>query len=392
MKVLANDGLEAQGIHLFEQAEIEIDVNKKEPEDLVQTIGEYDGLIVRSRTKVTSDVIEAGKSRLKIIGRAGVGYDNIDVDAASKNGIVVKFAPHGNTNSTAELALTLMMSVSRNIPQAHVSLKNSVWKKKPFRGSELSGKVLGIIGCGRIGQRLAQLVRGFDMKVIGYDLFPRSDSRIEYMSMEEVLAKADYISIHAGGTTELIGGKEFKLIKPSAFLINASRGVNVNEEALYQALKDRAIAGAGLDTYIDEPKTEGQEFNKKFKELDNVVLSSHLGASTNEAQEKTGIEVAEVVIGFLKTGNWRNAVNVGEEVDVQEKPTWPVFIYHRDKPGVFAHLDNIFAEHNINIREISGRKFADRETAAAVYMVEGKPEEELLAALEAIPDVFCVKR
>ena len=392
MKVLANDGLEAQGINLFEQASIEIDVNKKEPEDLIQTIGGYDGLVIRSRTKVSKELIEAGKSRLKIIGRAGVGYDNVDVDAASENGIVVKFAPHGNTNSTAELALTLMMSVSRNIPQAHASLKNSVWKKKPFKGTELSGKVLGIIGCGRIGQRLAQLVRGFDMKVIGYDLFPRSDSRIEYMSMEEVLAKADYISIHAGGRNELIGSNELQLMKPSAFLVNASRGVNVNEEALYEALTEGAIAGAGLDTYVDEPKTEGQEFNKKFMDLDNVVLSSHLGASTNEAQAKTGIEIAEVVIGYLKTGDWHNAVNVGEEVDVQEKPTWPVFIFHKDKPGVFAHLDNIFAEHNINIREISGRKFADKETATAVYMVEGKPDEELLKALEAILDVFCVKR
>lgn len=392
MRVLANDGLDSEGVKLFEQAGIEIDVEKKDPEELVRTIAEYDGLIVRSRTGVTRELIEAGRSRLKVIGRAGVGYDNIDVQAASDNGVVVKFAPHGNTNSTAELALTLMMSVSRNVPQAHTCLKNSVWNKKQFRGAELSGKVLGIIGCGRIGQRLAQLVRGFDMKVIGCDLNPRSDSRIEYMSKEEVLEKADYISIHAGGTSELIGNSELKRMKPTAYLINASRGVNVNEDALYAALEKGEIAGAGLDTYADEPKTEGQEFTKKFRDLDSVVLSSHLGASTHEAQIKTGIETAEVVIGFLTTGNWHNALNVGEEVDVREKPTWPVFIFHRDKPGVFAHLDNIFAEHGINIREISGRRFSDRDTATAVYMIEGKPDEDLLKALEHIPDVFCVKR
>jgi D-3-phosphoglycerate dehydrogenase len=181
-------------------------------------------------------------------------------------------------------------------------------------------------------------------------------------------------------------------MKPTAYLINASRGVNVNEEALYRALQEGTIAGAGLDTYVDEPKAEGREFTKKFRELDNVVLSSHLGASTHEAQVKTGIETAEVVIGFLTTGGWHNAVNVGEEVDVREKPTWPVFIFHRDKPGVFAHLDHIFAEHNINIREISGRRFADRNTATAVYMIEGEPDEQLLAALEEISDVLCVKR
>jgi len=392
MRVLANDGLNPEGVRLFTEAGFEIDTSSRDRDALIEVIGKYDALIVRSRTRVDREVIEAGRERLKIIGRAGVGYDNIDVEAASENGIVVKFAPHGNTNSTAELALALMLNISRKVPQAHYSLKNSVWKKKPFTGEELSGKVLGIVGCGRIGQRLAQLVRGFDMKVIGYDPHPRPDSRIEYVPLDDLLRRADFVSIHAGGKECIIGPKELEKMKPTAYLINTSRGRNVDEDALYAALKEGRIAGAGLDTYVDEPGGEGAVFDKRLRELDNVVLSAHLGASTREAQAKTGVEIAQVIIGFLTRGDWHNAVNVGEEVDVGERPTFPVFIFHNDKPGVFVHIDEVFARYDINIREISGRKFSGKDTAAAVYLVEKAPSPEVLDALAALPDVLCVKR
>src|SRR3989338_833536 len=181
-------------------AGIVTDRKKKEGIELLEKIPEYDGICVRSSTKVTREIIEAGaKGRLKIIGRAGVGFDNIDAGAASENGIVVKYAPHGNTNSTAEMALGLMLAVSRNIPQANQSLVNGIWVKRPFQGTELSRKTLGIVGCGRIGKRLAELVRGFDMKVIGYDLNEDKEAPIEYTLLDALLKQADYVSVHVGG-------------------------------------------------------------------------------------------------------------------------------------------------------------------------------------------------
>ena len=209
---------------------------------MLADIGGFDALIVRSATKVTREVIEAGaKGKLKIIGRAGVGYDNIDVSAASENGIVVKSAPYGSTNAVAELTVGLMLSISRKTPQAHQSLKDGEWKKAKLKGNELSYKTLGILGCGRIGQKLAEIAhRGFDMEVIGFDIKPCFESGIKFMTKEEVLTKADYVSVHTpGGKETVIGEKELGMMKPTAYLINTSRGNNIDEEALYKVLKGR---------------------------------------------------------------------------------------------------------------------------------------------------------
>jgi D-3-phosphoglycerate dehydrogenase len=256
------------------------------------------------------------------VGRAGVGYDNIDVEAASELGIVVKSAPSGNTNAVAELTLALMLDVSRNIPQAHRSLKNGVWSKEKLKGTELAYKTLGILGCGKIGQRVAEVARrGFDMEVVGYDLCPCAEAKIKYVSKEEVLTHADYITIHTGGKAVIVGEKELALMKPTAYLINTSRGANVDEKALLKALKEKKIAGAGLDVYGEEPKGEGAEFKSPFAELDNVVFSAHLGASTVEAQRETALEMAKVVSGFLLGGDFTNAVNAGERIELEEKPS-----------------------------------------------------------------------
>ena len=279
MKALLNDGLEKEGITLLQQSGIEADTCKRDSQTLISDIAQFDALIVRSSTKVPQEVIEAGaKGKLKIIGRAGVGYDNIDVTAASKNGIVVKFAPYGNTNAVAELTMGLMLSISRKIPLAHQSLSKGVWQKAKLKGTEISFKTLGILGCGKIGQRLAELARrGFDMDVIGYDIKPCIETGIKFVTKEEVLEKADYVSIHTGGKEVIVGEKELELMKPTAYLINSSRGSNVDEKALFHALKTKRIAGAAIDVYVDEPKGEGSEFKNKLRELDNVVLSSHLG-------------------------------------------------------------------------------------------------------------------
>ncbi len=393
MKVLLNDGLEKDGIALFSEAGIETDAQKRGLPELIAEIGRFDALIVRSATKVTREVIEAGaKGKLKIVGRAGVGYDNIDVAAASENGIVVKSAPYGNTNAVAELTLGLMLSVSRNIPQAYLSLKKGVWTKEKLKGTELAFKTLGILGCGKIGQRLAEVARrGFDMEVIGYDIRPCLESSIKFVSKEEVLNEADYVTVHTGGKDVVIGEKELALMKPTAYVINTSRGNNVDEKALYNALKEKRLAGAALDVYVEEPKNEGSEFKNKLRELDNVVFTAHLGASTQEAQRETSMEIARVVAGYLRGGDFTNSVNAGESIELEERPVHPLFIYHRDVPGVFANIDKVLADNDINIRANYSRQIGNSGYAISVYVVHKKIPAEIIKTLKEIDNICNVK-
>ncbi len=393
MKVLLNDGLEKEGIRVFEELGIETDTRKRDLNALITDIGQFDGLIVRSATKVTREVLEAGaKGKLKIVGRAGVGYDNIAVAAASENGIVVKCAPYGNTNAVAELAICLMLNISRNIPQAHYSLKNGKWKKAEFKGTELSYKTLGILGCGKIGQKVGELVRrGFDMEVIGYDICPCAESTLKYVSKEEVLAKADYVSIHTGGKAIIVGEKELALMKPTAYLINTSRGSNVDEQALYKALKEGKIAGAAVDVYTEEPRKEGAEFKSKLRELDNVIFSAHLGASTVEAQRETSTEIARVVARYLFGGDFSSSVNAGESIELEEKPVYTLFIHHRDVPGVFANIDKVLADNDINIRANYSRQIGKSGYAISVYVLHKKVPPKIIETLKNISNICNVK-
>lgn len=393
MKVLLNDGLEKEGLKIFQEVGIETDTKKRDLAALVAEIGQFDALVVRSATKVTREVLEAGaKGKLKIVGRAGVGYDNVDVTAASENGIVVKSAPYGSTNAVAELTIGLMLSISRNTPQAHYSLKNGVWKKDKLKGKELAYKTLGLLGCGRIGQKVAQIAkRGFDMEVIGYDIKPCFESGIKFMTKEEVLAKSDYISIHTGGKDAIIGEKEFALMKPTAYLINTSRGSNIDQQALYKTLKEGKIAGTATDVYREEPKLEGAEFKDPLIELDNIVLSSHLGASTAEAQRETSTEIARVISGYLLGGDFTNSVNAGENIEVEKKPVYTLFVHHRDVPGVFANIDKVLADNDINIRANYSRQIGNSGYAISVYGLHKKVTQEIVNKLKAIPNVCNVK-
>ena len=393
VKVLLNDNLAKEGIRVFEELGIETDTRKRSLNELVADISEFDGLIVRSGTKVTREVLEAGaKGKLKIVGRAGVGYDNIDVAAASENGVVVKCAPYGNTNAVAELTLCLMLNISRNIPQAHHTLKGGKWKKAEFKGTELSYKTLGILGCGKIGQRVAEIARrGFDMEVMGYDICPCAESTVKYVSKEEVLSKADYISIHTGGKAIVVGAKELALMKPTAYLINTSRGPNVDEEALYKALKEDMIAGAAVDVYTEEPKGEGVEFKSKLRELDNVIFSSHLGASTIEAQKETSTEIARVVARYLFGGDFTSAVNAGESIELEERPVYTLFIHHRDVPGVFANIDKVLADNDINIRANYSRQIGISGYAISVYVLHKKVPPKIIDTLKSIENICNVK-
>ena len=393
MKVLLNDGLEKEGLKIFQDAGVETDTKKRDLAALIADIGQFDALVVRSATKVTREVLEAGaKGKLKIVGRAGVGFDNIDAAAACEFGIVVKIAPYGSTNAVAELAIGLMLSISRKTPQAHFSLKNGVWKKDKLKGTELAYKTLGLLGCGRIGQKVAQIAkRGFEMEIIGHDIKPCLESGIKFMTKEEVLAKADYISIHTGGKEAILGEKEFALMKPTAFVINTSRGSNINQQALYKALKEGKIAGAATDVYVEEPKTEGAEFKDQLKELDNIVLSSHLGASTAEAQRETSTEIARVVSSYLLGGDFTNAVNAGESIELEEKTVHTLFIHHRDVPGVFANIDKVLADNDINIRANYSRQIGKSGYAISVYVLHKKVDRKVLEILKKIDNVCDVK-
>jgi D-3-phosphoglycerate dehydrogenase len=393
MKVLLNDGLEKEGLQLFQQAGIETDTKKRDPQALVADIAGFDALVVRSATKVTREVIEAGaKGNLKIVGRSGVGYDNIDVEAASECGVVVKSAPYGSTNAVAELTMGLILGVSRNIPQAHQTQKSGVWSKGKLKGREIAYKTVGLLGCGRIGQKVAQLAhRGFEMETIGYDIKPCPESGIKFMSKEEVLKKADYITIHTGGKDCLIGEKELALMKPTAYVINTSRGANIDEEALYNALKEKKIAGAAIDVYKEEPKIEGAPFQNKLRELDNIVFTSHLGASTVEGQRETSIEIARVVTGYLMGGDFTNAVNAGESIELEEKPVYTLFIHHRDVPGVFANIDKVLAENDINIRANYSRQIGKSGYAISVYVIHKKVSAKTLEVLKKVENVCDVR-
>lgn len=393
MKVLLNDGLEKEGLQIFQQAGLETDTKKRDPKALVTEIGDFDALVVRSATKVTREVLEAGaKGKLKIVGRSGVGYDNIDVEAASEFGVVVKSAPYGSTNAVAELALGMILSVSRNIPQAHLALKSGVWSKDKLKGRELAFKTLGLLGCGRIGQKVAQLAhRGFDMEVIGYDIRPCPESGIKFLPKEEVLKKADYISIHTGGKECLIGEKELALMKQTAYVINTSRGPNIDEGALFKALKEKKIAGAAIDVYSEEPKGEGAAFQNELRELENVVFTSHLGASTVEAQRETSTEIARVVSGYLLGGDFTNAVNAGESIELEEKPVYTLFIHHRDVPGVFANIDKVLADNDINIRANYSRQIGKSGYAISVYVIHKKVSAKTVEVLRKVSNVCDVR-
>ncbi len=311
MKVLVSDPIAEQGIEILKN-DVDVDIaTGLEPSELIKRIGNYEALIVRSETQVTKEVINAGK-KLKIIGRAGVGVDNIDVNAATERGIIVVNAPEGNTISAAEHTIAMMMSMSRNIPQANASLKSRKWDRKKFMGVEVRGKTLGVVGLGRIGSEVAKRALGMEMIILAYDPFISAerakDLGVELTTVEDIVRRADYITVHTPLTKEtkdLISTREFAIMKRGARLINCARGGIINEEALAKAVKDGIVGGAAIDVFTKEPP-----FENPLIELDRVIMTPHLGASTEEAQINVAVTVAEQIVNALKGLPVKNAINM----------------------------------------------------------------------------------
>ncbi|WP_108485264.1 phosphoglycerate dehydrogenase [Oceaniglobus ichthyenteri] len=313
-KVLVSDKLSETAVQIFRDRGIDVTFDPsigKDKEKLLSVIGEYDGLAIRSATKVTAKVLEAA-TNLKVIGRAGIGVDNVEIPAASKKGVIVMNTPFGNSITTAEHAISLMMAVARQIPEANASTHAGKWEKSRFMGVELTAKTLGVIGAGNIGSIVIDRALGLKMKVIAYDPFLSEERAVELgvrkVELDELLAKSDFITFHVpltDKTRNILSAENIAKLKPGVRIINCARGGLVDEAALADALKEGRVAGAAFDVFAEEPATNSPLFN-----LPNVVVTPHLGAATTEAQENVALQVAEQMSDYLLSGAVTNALNM----------------------------------------------------------------------------------
>ena len=315
MNVLICDPISPKGIDYFRQQpgfRVTVLEKRLSEAELLPVVGEAEAMVVRSETKVTRKVMEAAP-KLRVVGRAGVGVDNVDVDAATQRGIIVMNTPSGNTISTAELTFSMLMALARKIPQAHSSMKAGEWNRKAFQGTELYNKTLGILGMGRIGSEVAKRALAFGMTVLAYDpylnLARAKALQVELMELDELYARSDFITVHmpmSDETNGMINASAFAKMKKGVRVLNCARGGIINEKDLYDAITSGKVSGAALDVYEVEPLPK----DFPLRTLPQVIMTPHLGASTEEAQENVGIEVAEAITDYLVNGAVRNAVNL----------------------------------------------------------------------------------
>lgn len=336
MKVLISDNLSPVGIAILKKAGLEVDARSKTPaEEIEKIIGEYHALIIRSATKVTAALLEKA-AKLKVVGRAGSGLDNVDIPAATKKGVVVMNTPGGNTVTTAEHTIGMIFACARMIPQAYTSLKAGKWEKKKFEGVELYDKTLGVVGLGAIGGVVSNRAIGLGMKVLAYDPFISAEKAkslgIELADLSAIYKRSDFITIHTPKTketTNLINKTTIAQMKDSVRIINCARGGVVNEQDLFEALKSGKVAAAAFDVFEKEPPD-----NHPLLTLDNFIATPHLGASTLEAQENVAVAVAEQIVDYLVAGTVRNAVNV-PSVPADQLPTLSPYINLAERMGLF---------------------------------------------------------
>lgn len=336
-KVLISDKLSEQAVQVFQDRGVDVDVKTgMTPEELIACIGEYDGLAIRSSTKVTPEVLAAA-TNLKVVGRAGIGVDNVDTPAATQNGVVVMNTPFGNAITTAEHAISMMMALARQIPQANESTHQGKWEKSRFMGVELYGKTLGLVGCGNIGSIVANRALGLKMKVAAFDPYLSADRAVELgvekTELNELFARADFITLHTPLTDQtkgLIDAAAIGTMKKGVRIINCARGGLVVEADLKKALEDGHVAGAAFDVFEEEPAKENILFG-----MENVVCTPHLGASTSEAQENVAIQVAEQISDYLVSGAVTNALNMAS-VSAEDAPRLKPYLKLAEQLGSFA--------------------------------------------------------
>jgi D-3-phosphoglycerate dehydrogenase len=336
MKVLISDNLSTRGVEILKKAGLEVEFRSKtSAEEIEKMISDYDALIIRSATKVTAALLEKA-AKLKVIGRAGSGLDNVDIPAATKKGVVVMNTPGGNTVTTAEHTIGMIFACARMIPQSYASLKAGKWEKKKFEGVELFDKTLGIVGLGAIGGVVANRCAALGMKILAFDPFISAEKAkslgIELADLETIWKRADFITVHTPKTKEtanLINKDTIAKMKDSVRIINCARGGIVNEGDLYEALKSGKVAAAAFDVFEKEPPE-----NHPLLTLDNFIATPHLGASTREAQENVAVAVAEQIVDYLVAGTVRNAVNV-PSVPVDQLPTLSPYINLAERMGLF---------------------------------------------------------
>ncbi|MAL75939.1 MAG: phosphoglycerate dehydrogenase [Rhodospirillaceae bacterium] len=337
-KVLISDQLSDRAVDIFRQRGIDVDFEPGlSAEDLLARIGNYDGLAIRSATKVTEAVLAAGNGRLKVVGRAGIGVDNVDLAAATRFGTVVMNTPFGNSITTAEHAISMMMALARQIPAADASTRAGKWEKSKFMGVELFGKTLGLIGAGNIGAIVADRAQGLKMKVVAFDPFlsPQRarDLGVEKVDLDTLLGRADFITVHTPlteGTRNLIDAAALEKCKTGVRIINCARGGIVDETALKDGLESGKVAGAALDVFVEEPARDNPLFA-----LENVVATPHLGAATEEAQENVALQVAEQMSDYLLTGAITNALNM-PSISAEDAPRLQPYMALACQLGAFA--------------------------------------------------------
>ena len=338
-KVLVSDKLSPTAVQIFKDNGVEVDYLPdlgKDKDKFLEAIGQYDGLAIRSASKVTEKIIAAA-TNLKVIGRAGIGVDNVDIPAATKKGIIVMNTPFGNSITTAEHAIAMMFALARQLPEADASTRASKWEKNRFMGVEVTNKTLGLIGAGNIGSIVADRAIGLRMKVVAFDPFltpERAQSLgIEKVELDELLARADFITLHTpliDATRNILNAENLSKTKKGVRIINCARGGLIDEAALYDALKSGQVAGAALDVFLVEPAEQNPLF-----ELPNVICTPHLGASTTEAQENVALQVAEQISAYLMTGEITNALNF-PSISAEEAPILTPFIKLAEVLGSFA--------------------------------------------------------
>ncbi len=338
-KVLISDALSPAAVQIFKDRGIDVDFQPtlgKDKEKLAEIIGDYDGLAIRSATKATAKIL-ANAKRLKVIGRAGIGVDNVEIPAATAKGIIVMNTPFGNSITTAEHAITLMLALAREIPAADASTQAGKWEKNRFMGVEITGKTLGVIGCGNIGAIVADRAIGLKMKVIAYDPFlspeRARDIGVEKVELDDLLKRADFITLHTpltDKTRNIVDAAAIAKMKKGVRIVNCARGGLVDEQALVDALNSKQVAGAAFDVFTEEPATSNVLFGHP-----NVICTPHLGASTTEAQENVALQVAEQMSDYLLTGAITNAINF-PSITAEEAPKLKPFVELAEKLGSFA--------------------------------------------------------